>query len=222
MKLRALTVLLAALVLTTAARHEASAETVRVAVLPIVVHSAEDPQYLRGGLVDMMTARLERVGGIVTVPVEDASKATVRLRPAIRVGREVGADYVLFGSFTRFGTGASLDMQCASTAPGSEEVPLREIYVHSGNIGEVIPNIDQLVGKVERFMARGGRALGPVAGGPGVAPGGDPAVADLRRRVEALEEALRRSGALSDEPETAALVGEPPGLQAATGAEGVR
>ncbi len=44
-------------------------------------------------------------------------------------------------------------MQCASAAAGARE-PLREIFVHSGSIGDIIPDLDELAGKVSRF-ARG-------------------------------------------------------------------
>ena len=34
----------------------------KLLLLPILVHSAEDPTYLREGLEDMLTARLQRIG----------------------------------------------------------------------------------------------------------------------------------------------------------------
>ena len=36
----------------------------KLLMLPIVVHSAEDPEYLRAGLSDMLAARFERLGAI--------------------------------------------------------------------------------------------------------------------------------------------------------------
>ena len=102
---------------------------------------------------------------------------------------------MLFGSFTQFGQGASLDMQCAATARTTSERPLREIFVHSGSIGDVIPDLDELVGKVSRFAIR------DFAGTPAAsaAPTGGAGVSrrlteDLRKRVEALESTLIRFG----------------------------
>jgi TolB-like protein len=165
----------------------------QVALLPMVVHSSESPEYLRAGLADMLASRLEQMGGVRVVRVDDPAHATSRLSRALATGRKLGTDFVLFGAFTRFGQGASLDVQCAATAAEVEEAPLREIFVYSGSIGEVIPDLDDLVGKVSRFVDRDFAPAPAKAGGeaPGPAPRPD-SLEDLRRRVEALEEALGR------------------------------
>jgi len=146
----------------------AHAETVpKLLLLPIVVHSSEDPAYLREGLSDMLTARLARIGALELVPVEPNTPGTTQVQRAREIARKLGADYVLFGSFTRFGQGASLDVQCASTAPGGPREPLREIFVHSGSIGDIIPDLDELAGKVARFAH--GEVVAPSApAAPGV------------------------------------------------------
>ncbi len=167
----------------------AEAPQLEIALVPVVVHSAEDPAYLRAGLADMLISRLEQAGVFRVVRISDPSKATTSLDDALAVGREVGADFVLFGSFTRFGQGASLDMQAASTAPGDQGEPLREIFVHSGSIGDVIPDLDELVGKVSRF-AVSDYEDSAVSAGPG-SERSRPSVDKLRRRVDALERESR-------------------------------
>ncbi len=161
----------------------------KLLLLPVLVHSAEDPTYLREGLDDMLTARLERIGALALVEPEPNMQGTTRLARAREMGRRLGADYVLFGSFTRFGQGASLDVQCAPTASGRGQEPLREIFVHSGSIGDIIPDLDELAGKVSRFV-RGETVESP-------ATGARPAVAvspkdyqNLLGRVAALERTL--------------------------------
>lgn len=171
-------------------------------LLPFVVHSAEAPEYVRDGLSDMLSARFERIGGLELLQDEKIADGTSNLKKALALGRKAGADYVLFGSFTRFGQGASLDVQCAPVAGGSSREPLREIFVHSGSIGEIIPDLDELAGKVSRF-ARGENILAPPkpapAGGP--APSATPAptastdqieqdLSDLMDRVAALEASM--------------------------------
>lgn len=165
----------------------------RLALLPVVVHSAEPPGYIRDGMADMLTARFIQEGAFELVRIEDPSLATTELSKALAVARDHGAAFVLFGSFTRFGTGASLDMQAAAVEKGVEGETLREIFVHSGSIGEVIPDLEDLVGKVTRFAIEGYR-LPPKTGGAasGSAAGGvsRAELEDLRRRVKALEDAL--------------------------------
>jgi TolB-like protein len=170
-----------------------------IAILPVVVHSNEDPDYLRAGLADMLASRIEQAGVLTVIRVDKLKTATTNLESAIESGRDAGADFVLFGSFTRFGDGASLDMQCASTSKSATDPPLREIFVHSGSIGEVIPDLQDLVGKISRFTVVGYEETQAVSAGP-ASSGGDGATSDAAReeieqlwmRVQALEDVVRR------------------------------
>jgi len=162
-------------------------------LLPIVVNSSESPEYLRSGLADMLSARFIQAGRFEIIRVDDPRKATTRVADAIESAEEAGADFVLFGSFTRFGEGASLDMQAAATAEGEEGETLREIFVHSGSIGQVIPDLEDLVGKVTRFAIPDYTPVpASVGGGPGgVVPVRGDELSDLRRRIAELEQAVR-------------------------------
>ena len=162
-------------------------EYLRIALLPVVVHSAESPEYLRRGLADMLSSRFEQAGVFRVIRIDDPAKSTTRLAQALEVGREVGADFVLFGSFTRFGAGASLDMQAAATAASHGGETLREIFVHSGSIGEVIPDLEDLVGKVTRFANAEYTPREAVSTGPPGPSRGQGAIDDLRERVGELE-----------------------------------
>jgi len=197
---RVLGTLLLALLLASPTLVASGAERMpRLLILPIVVHSSEPPEYLREGLADMLSARFERLGVLALVRESDPERATTDADTARRAARKAGADYVLFGSFTRFGRGASLDVQCAPAADTGGREPMREIFVHSGSVGDIMPDLDELAGKVSRFalgeeVARTRPDLGLAAGGA-VAAGGDAAsaggdLADLLGRVEALEAAL--------------------------------
>ena len=167
--------------------NEVAAAKPKLALLPMVVHSNERPDYLRQGLSDMLSARFTKENVIDVISVDDEGKATTNLDEALDTARELGAEYVVFGSFTRFGQGASLDVQTAAIAEGPDGDTLREIFVHSGSIGAVIPDLDDLVGKISRF------ALGEYepASAPGVgdapAAAAAPGRTDLIRRIEALE-----------------------------------
>lgn len=168
----------------------------RLLLLPIVVHSAEDPDYLRAGLSDMLASRFERIGALDLIRGKPDGTGTTDLDEARQLAKKRGADYVLYGSFTRFGQGASLDVHCAPVA-GDESTgapaPLREIFVHSGSIGEIIPDLDALAGKVSRYVRGEAIATGVPASPSGVTTAGSGAVElqDLRNRVEGLEAAVR-------------------------------
>lgn len=170
-----------------ASRAEAADSRVRIAVLPLAVNALEAEDHLRAGLADMLASRLGRAEGVAVIRVEDAALATTDAEKAVAAGRQVGADYVLYGSFTHFGAGASLDVQCAPTRVSDGDVEaVRRIFVQSGTLGEIIPKLDELTGKVARFVedGRGGMSA-PEAGD--ASPG---EVEALRSRVEVLEAAI--------------------------------
>jgi len=166
-----------------------SQERPTILLLPVVVHSSESPGYLRRGISDMLMARFHQSADFELIQIEDPAKATTDFDEAVEAGRAAGADFVLFGSFTRFGEGASLDMHAASTETAGDEENLREIFVHSGAIGEVIPDLDDLVGKVARFAVEDYEP-GGTAGASAAAP--EPATrAELTLRVQSLEAAVK-------------------------------
>jgi hypothetical protein len=110
---------------------------------------------------------------------------------------------VLFGSFTQFGEGASLDLQCAPVAAEAKGAS-PSIFIQSGTLGEIIPHLDQVAEKVGRHLMADGTATGAAPGSlPPVgaaAPSDGGAISDellqdaiseleaLRGRVDALEE----------------------------------
>ena len=154
-----------------------------IAILPVVVHALEDQAYLREGLADMLASRLGQQAGIGVVRVNDPAKATIDPAAARAAAQAVGAQWVLYGSFTRFGDGASLDMQCVPVAAPGDPGP-RSIFVQSGQIAELIPRLDGVAERVAaHVLGRGGAA--PRA--PVDAAGGRTELDELRRRIDALE-----------------------------------
>ncbi len=158
----------------------------RVAILPVVVHSgAADPRYLSEGFSDMLAARLEQLGGMRVLREDDTRAATTHLSEAVDRGRALEADYVVFGSFTQFGDGASLDVQCAPVrAPDAAQT--RTLFVQSGAIGEIIPKLDDLADKIAYFVLGDAQGKAAVAERAGTAS----PIRDLLQRLEALERAV--------------------------------
>jgi hypothetical protein len=178
---------------------EASGADLRrtVAVLPVVVHASGDDGYLRSGVADMLASRLGQTPGVAVIRVNDPAAATTDLAAAREAAGAVGAEFVLFGSFTRFGEGASLDVRCASVTPTDESSP-KAIFIQSPSLGELIPRLDGLAEKIGHYVAEGRPAAPAAVAAPAPAPGNAaPSVRDLgaqleelRRRVEALEARL--------------------------------
>jgi outer membrane protein insertion porin family len=176
----------------------AFAQSTRVAVLPVVIHSIEESGYLREGITEMLSSRLSQQPGLSALRVDDANTATADLDSARAAGRAAGADWVLFGSFTRFGEGASLDLRCV---PVSSDAPVsqRSVFVHAGALAELIPRLDSLVERIGTYV-RGGvaNANAPVAA---AVPPADvlAELQALKARVSALE-AQRTAAAAAPAP----------------------
>jgi TolB-like protein len=162
----------------------------RIVILPVVVHSTDSPDFLRAGLSDMLASRLSQVKDFSVIRIDDPAKATTDIAAAQNAARSSGAEYVLFGSFTRFGEGASLDLQCASVAAG--ENASRQVFVQAGTLGEIIPKLDDVAGRVAAYIESGGTNVPAVsAAPPRAADVSRTEVEDLRRRIDALEKAQR-------------------------------
>lgn len=170
----------------------------RLAILPIVVHTNDSVDYLRSGMADMLASRLGRVPGVAVIRVDDPAAATTDVAKAQAAARAAGAEFVVFGSFTRFGEGASLDVRCARVE-GAPSEAANAIFIQSGTLGEIIPRLDPLAERVGRYVASGGATTPDVASGPPEGGAGVSAlrgeVDALRARVEALERDLQRAGA---------------------------
>ncbi len=158
-------------------------EPVRIAILPVVVNAAEGHDYLRAGMADMLASRVGRAQGVAVSRLGDAALATTDATKAREAGRNAGADYVVYGSFTAFGAGASLDLACTATAASAkeDETPTRAIFVQSGTLGDIIPKLDGVAERVARFATHGEQPA-PVAPSPPVDA--------LLQRIEALERAV--------------------------------
>lgn len=199
------------------AAHPATAAPVRAALLPIAVHSKDEGSaYLSAGLAEMISARLEQSGSVSVVLVPGAAVATSELTKAIEAGKAAGVDFVVFGSFTQFGAGASLDVQAASVnAP--PEAQARRIFVQAGTLGEIIPKLDDLAAKIARYMTAGAGAGAAAAAAAGNEdPSGDD-FEQLRQRVDRLErtvytQAEKRAEAAAAPGGPKASPSKPPGM----------
>lgn len=159
----------------------------------MVVHALEGHEYLRDGMADMMASRVGRVPGVSVVRVPEPEAATTSAQKAREVALRHGADYVVYGSFTAFGGGASLDIECTSAVPigDASNLPVRAIFVQSGTLGEIIPELDELAGKIGRFAKGAELPEGVVSDSPPVAAAPPQLVAADATAFAAVESDMR-------------------------------
>jgi hypothetical protein len=191
-------------------------ERTRIVILPIVVHSAaSDSSYVSRGITDMISSRLEQTGSVQVERIEDPKAATTVLGKALELGKARGGDYLIFGAFTQFGDGASLDVHCLplSVKDEAEAAAARRIFISSGAMGDIIPKLDEIVDRVALYtkVARTDPATGaPASIAAPASTAQTEAIRDLTRRLEALEKAVFKGGSGSSGPNTAAQGPKPP------------
>src|SRR5262245_43950545 len=188
---------LVGVVLLACASLASAEERTRIVMLPIVVHSASsNPSYVSRGITDMIASRLEQTGRVQVERVEDPSAATTVLGKALDWGKSRGGDYLIFGAFTQFGEGASLDVHCLplSVKNEAEAAAARRIFISSGAMGDIIPKLDEIVDRVAVYTkvaraegepgASASAAAPPAAPPPSAGPSAE-VLRDLARRLDA-------------------------------------
>jgi TolB-like protein len=139
----------------------------KVAILPFMIYSQENLDYLREGIYDILTSRITVEGKIVVIERSLVERALYEERPArldevaaTKIGMRVGADYIVLGSITKIGDYISLDARMISLT--EEKPPLTAFTQHKG--------IDDVMVKIGDFAQDiGFKILGrrPAIGGPG-------------------------------------------------------
>ena len=117
----------------------------KVAILPFMIHSQENLDYLREGINDILTSRITVEQRVVVIERSLVERALYEEKPtrldeaaATKIGMRIGADYVVFGSITKVGDYISLDARLISVA---EEKPPVTVYTQQKGIDDVMLKI---------------------------------------------------------------------------------
>ncbi len=143
------------LILTVSGSLEAKGEKT-VAVLPFAVHSAENIDYVRQGIWDMLASRIT-----VNEKIEVISKDTVlqamkekegkdlTLADIYGLGKKMNADFVVYGSITKFGNSLSIDGKLIDIAAYKSTVT---IFTQSQGMDEVILKINDFARNIDNHI----------------------------------------------------------------------
>ncbi|MBM4351367.1 MAG: hypothetical protein FJ106_15920 [Deltaproteobacteria bacterium] len=117
----------------------------KVAILPFIIHSQENLDYLREGINDILTSRITVEGRIIVIERTVVERILYEMRPmrldeavAKQVGTRAGADYVVLGSITKIGNYISLDARLISI---TEDKPPLGAYTQHKGIDDVMLKI---------------------------------------------------------------------------------
>jgi len=139
----------------------------KVAILPFMIHSQENLDYLREGIYNILTSRITVEERIVVIDRSIVERAFFEERPtrldeaaATKIGMRIRADYVVLGSITKVGDYISLDARLISLT--DEKPPLSAFTQHKG-IDDVMVKIGDFAQDIG-FKILGRRTM---AGRPG-------------------------------------------------------
>lgn len=124
----------------------------KVAILPVTIHSPENLDYMRSGLLDMLSSRVELEGRISVVEKSQVKKALNQLSGEIdtenakKIGEILGVDYVVFGSLTKLGDSASLDLKLLKM---KEEKAPSPVYIQAKKMEEIVASVDELARQID-------------------------------------------------------------------------
>lgn len=140
-----------------------------VTVLPFSLHSAENIDYLKQGIGDMLSTRISvpnkiEVTGknIVSEELRKTKSRELTLVDAYNLGKKLKSDYVVWGSITKIGKSISIDGKLVDIAANKSDVG---IFAQSQSLDEVIPKINDFSQRiVQHILGTTPVATTPVAG----------------------------------------------------------
>ncbi len=155
----------------------------KVAILPFLIHSQENLDYLREGIYDILSSRMTSEGRIVVIERSLVERTLVEERPmrldedvARKIGMRVGADYIVLGSLTKIGNYISLDARLISI---TEEKPPLSAYTQQKGIDDVMVKIGDFAQEIGNKILGRRAAVGSPAGPPR-----QPYIIQQRRGIE--------------------------------------
>lgn len=143
-----------------------SSQPQKILILPPVLHAGQEMDFLRRGIVDMLSGRLSLPGTVEALTLDGAGEPPGTEAAAVAAGRNLGADYVVLESIVVLGASVSTDARVLSAQTGR----IALTFSRTGNSqADIISHIDALAVEINtRLMGRaeppaGDRVAAPAA-----------------------------------------------------------
>jgi TolB-like protein len=127
-----------------------------VTVLPFSLHSAENIDYLKQGIGDMLSTRISvpnkiEVTGkdIVSEELQKTKSRELTLVDVYNLGKKLKSDYVVWGSITKIGKSISIDGKLVDIAANKSDIG---IFAQSQSLDEVIPKINDFSQRIVQHI----------------------------------------------------------------------
>jgi TolB-like protein len=136
-----------------------------VAIVPFKVNAEKDMSFLRDGIYDMLASRLYKDGETEVLSRQRVEKAlgtgAVTESNARDLGRQLGTDFILFGSLTVLGNSISVDSKMVDVT-GTK--PTMSFFEQSEDAGGIVTRVNQMASEInDKMFGRGLMAKEPAA-----------------------------------------------------------
>ncbi len=138
-----------------------------VAIVPFKVNAEKDMSFLRDGIYDMLASRLYKDGETEVLARQKVEKTLgtavsgVTESNARDLGRQIGADFILFGSLTVLGNSISVDSKLVDVT-GTK--PTMNFFEQSEDAGGIVTRVNQMAAEInDKMFGRGAMAKAPAA-----------------------------------------------------------
>ena len=152
-----------------------------VTVLPFTLNSAENIDYVKKGIEEMLSTRISVPNKIeVTnkdVVLEELKKSNIKeitLVDVYKLGNKLKSDYVVWGSITKIGNSLSIDGKLIDIVTSKSDIG---IFTQSQNLDEVIPKINDFSQRiVQHILGTSSQQAAPTVAAAGAAKPTSPGV----------------------------------------------
>lgn len=127
-----------------------------VAVLPFTVNSAENIDYVRQGVADMLSSRIsvsdkiEVIGkDVIQTAMRDAGGKDLTASDVYGLGKKLNVDFVVWGGITKIGNNLNIDGKMFDIAANKQAVT---IFAQCPSMDDVIPKINEFASKIETHI----------------------------------------------------------------------
>ncbi|HEX7416227.1 MAG TPA: VCBS repeat-containing protein, partial [Smithellaceae bacterium] len=127
-----------------------------VTVLPFSLHSAENIDYVKQGIGDMLSTRISvpnkiEVTGkdVVLTELKKYKTKEMTLVEVYDLGKRLKSDYVVWGSISKIGSSISIDGKLVDIAAGKADIG---IFTQSQSLDEVIPKINDFSQRIVQHI----------------------------------------------------------------------
>lgn len=147
----------------------------KVAIVPFSLHSADNIDYVRQGIEEMLSSRISASDKIEIIGknavLEEIKKTNIKdisRDDAYTLGKNLNSDYVVWGSITKIGNSISIDGKLTDVAKNKSDVSL---FTQSQSLDDVIPKINDFSQNIlQQILGTSAPANTPAAAPAATAP----------------------------------------------------